>query len=248
MVNDSDTLLAAATVILVRQHTSGLQTLLLRRNSALRFAGGNWVFPGGRIDRADYPEIFAASDFELAAERPKGEFAAAKIAAARETLEETGLAIDPEQLVYLAHWVAPPLMKKRFSTWFFVIKVSEAIADQVQIDGGEIHESQWLSPADVLAKVENKSMALLPPTIVTITELARYDTVDSVMCYYHDRPPVVFYPRVHVAEADSPSAGQYTFLYQGDAGYQETNPKAQGPRHRLNSNDGLWRYENTVYK
>ena len=248
MANDLDSLLPAATVVLVRQGNSGMQTLLLRRNSALRFAGGNWVFPGGRIDEVDYPVVTVASDFEISSERPEGEFAAAKIAAVRETYEETGLAIDADQLVYLAHWVAPPLMKKRFSTWFFIIKVSESVADLVKIDGSEIHESRWLSPAEVLAKVEDKSMALLPPTIVTITELARYETVDSVINYYHDRLPVVFYPRVHVAEADSPTAGQFTFLYQGDAGYQETDPEVLGPRHRLNSKDGLWRYENTVYE
>ncbi len=248
MANDLDTLLPAATVVLVRQSNSGLQTLLLRRNSALRFAGGNWVFPGGRIDEGDYPDITVTSDFEISSQRPEGEFAAAKVAAVRETYEETGLTIDADQLVYLAHWVAPPLMKKRFSTWFFIVKVSEAVADQVEIDGGEIHESQWLSPTEALASVEDKSMALLPPTIVTVTELVRFDDVDSVIRYYHDRPPVVFYPRVHVAEADSPSAGQFTFLYQGDAGYQDTNPEVQGPRHRLNSKEGLWRYENTVYE
>ena len=248
MTNDFDKLLPAATVVLVRQGNSGMQSLLLKRNSALRFAGGNWVFPGGRIDAADYPDITVTSDFEISSQRPEGEFAAAKVAAVRETYEETGLTIDADQLVYLAHWVAPPLMKKRFSTWFFIVKVSEAVADQVEIDGGEIHESQWLSPTEALASVEDKSMALLPPTIVTVTELVRFDDVDSVIRYYHDRPPVVFYPRVHVAEADSPSAGQFTFLYQGDAGYQDTNPEVQGPRHRLNSKEGLWRYENTVYE
>ena len=61
MANDFDSLLPAATVVLVRQGDSGIQTLLLRRNSALRFAGGNWVFPGGRIDKADYPEVTIAS-------------------------------------------------------------------------------------------------------------------------------------------------------------------------------------------
>ena len=247
MANDSDPLLPAATVVLVRQSQSGLKTLLLRRNSALRFAGGNWVFPGGRIDATDYPDVSVASDFETPSARPKGEFAAAKIAAARETLEETGLTIDPQKLIYLAHWVAPPLMKKRFSTWFFIINIDEDVADHVQIDGGEIHESLWLSPAEVLAKIKDKSMALLPPTIVTVSELARYDDVSSVINYYHDRAPVVFYPRVHMAEAESPSAGQFTFLYQGDAGYQATDPEAQGLRHRLTSDEGLWHYENTVY-
>ena len=49
----------ASTVILLRDAPDGLHTLLLRRNSALGFAGGNWVFPGGRVDPE---EIVAAYD------------------------------------------------------------------------------------------------------------------------------------------------------------------------------------------
>ena len=43
----------AATVILLRDGEDGLETLMLRRNSKLAFAGGHWVFPGGRVDADD---------------------------------------------------------------------------------------------------------------------------------------------------------------------------------------------------
>ena len=45
----------AATVVLLRDAPGGVETLMLRRNSKLAFAGGAWVFPGGRIDPEDYP-------------------------------------------------------------------------------------------------------------------------------------------------------------------------------------------------
>ena len=35
----------AATVVLLRDAPGGLETLMLRRNSKLAFAGGAWVFP-----------------------------------------------------------------------------------------------------------------------------------------------------------------------------------------------------------
>ena len=38
-----------------RRAPTGVETLMLRRNSKLAFAGGAWVFPGGRIDPEDYP-------------------------------------------------------------------------------------------------------------------------------------------------------------------------------------------------
>ena len=43
----------ASTVVLLRDTPEGLQTLLLKRNKALLFAGGLWVFPGGAVDPED---------------------------------------------------------------------------------------------------------------------------------------------------------------------------------------------------
>ena len=54
----------AATVILLRDAGDGLETLMLRRNSKIVF-GGMWVFPGGRIDDADWHDVDASD--ELAA-------------------------------------------------------------------------------------------------------------------------------------------------------------------------------------
>lgn len=43
----------ASTVVLLRDSPEGLETLLLRRNKALLFAGGYWVFPGGALEPQD---------------------------------------------------------------------------------------------------------------------------------------------------------------------------------------------------
>ncbi len=45
-------LIPAATVVLLRDGTDGMETLMLRKNSKIAFAG-MWVFPGGRIDVED---------------------------------------------------------------------------------------------------------------------------------------------------------------------------------------------------
>src|SRR5438876_6495650 len=87
-------LIPAATVVLLRDGTDGLETLLLRRNSKLEFAGGMWVFPGGRIGTADYVSelVGAAGDRLPPLERePAAMLAAAKRAAVREAKEEAGL-------------------------------------------------------------------------------------------------------------------------------------------------------------
>jgi 8-oxo-dGTP pyrophosphatase MutT (NUDIX family) len=79
----------AATVVIFRRAANGgpAEVLMVQRAQEMRFAGGAAVFPGGRIDEADHvlaAQLAPAADLDVTA---------AKIAAVRETLEETGLAI-----------------------------------------------------------------------------------------------------------------------------------------------------------
>jgi 8-oxo-dGTP pyrophosphatase MutT (NUDIX family) len=48
----------AATVVLVREivENNNIEVLLVQRNSRLVFHGGHWVFPGGRVDAADFED------------------------------------------------------------------------------------------------------------------------------------------------------------------------------------------------
>lgn len=50
----------AATVVLARDGTRGVEALLLRRPARSRFAADAWVFPGGRVDAADADPALAA--------------------------------------------------------------------------------------------------------------------------------------------------------------------------------------------
>lgn len=79
----------AATVIIFRKSRSGgaAELLMVTRSHDMAFAAGAAVFPGGRIDPADRELVRRLG--------LPGEFdeQAARIAAIRETLEETGLAI-----------------------------------------------------------------------------------------------------------------------------------------------------------
>jgi 8-oxo-dGTP pyrophosphatase MutT (NUDIX family) len=85
----------AATVVVFRRAPSGgaPELLMLRRAKEMRFAGGAAVFPGGRIDQADRDLARQLGVAETVDQ------AAARIAAIRETLEETGLVIGVTQQV-----------------------------------------------------------------------------------------------------------------------------------------------------
>ncbi len=81
----------AATLVLLREPDHAAPELLMvERAAIMAFAGGALVFPGGRVDPGDRA---------LAARFPAldADDAAARIAAIRETLEETGIAValDP---------------------------------------------------------------------------------------------------------------------------------------------------------
>ena len=74
----------AATLVLMRERGRGPpELLMMERTGDMAFAAGALVFPGGRID---------AEDRAAAAAFPEIADAAARIAAVRETIEETGLA------------------------------------------------------------------------------------------------------------------------------------------------------------
>ncbi|UZW55487.1 NUDIX domain-containing protein [Sphingobium sp. JS3065] len=79
---------AAATVVILRNRPRAApEILMMERASSMAFAAGALVFPGGAVDESDH-----ALAAKIAGGLPLDE-AAARIAAIRETLEESGLAI-----------------------------------------------------------------------------------------------------------------------------------------------------------
>jgi 8-oxo-dGTP pyrophosphatase MutT (NUDIX family) len=213
----------AATVVLVRDRAPGIETLMLHRNSKLAF-GGMWVFPGGRVDPED------------AAGAPTEEEAARR-AAVREAREEAGLVCDLTSLVSFSHWVPPGLAPKRFSTWFFV---AQAPAGTVRIDHGEIHDSAWMRPSDALARRDAQEIELAPPTWMTLSRLAQFGDVESLLADARERPPTFYETRV------ARGAEGMIAMWAGDAGYASGDPDLPGARHRLRIGDGPWRLERTI--
>jgi len=201
----------ASTVVIVRDGDDGVETLMLRRNADVKFAGGAWVFPGGRVDEADYA---AAADEEHAR----------RLAAVRECMEEAGLDVPAEALLNFAHWVTPANMHKRFSTSFYVCAVE---GDHViTVDGSEIHDYAWMKPDDALAAHRSGDMQLMPPTYITLLELAAQASVADLLAAYQARGPRRYEPCVTFI------GDQVCFLYEGDAGYAAEDPAAEGERHR----------------
>jgi 8-oxo-dGTP pyrophosphatase MutT (NUDIX family) len=118
---------AAATAVITRDSDVGLEILLLRRHKQLKVGGGHWVFPGGTLDPEDY-------------DGAGNEEQAARVAAARETMEEASISLRAQDLLLLSHWTTPPAMGRRFATWFFLAEGDNA---EVLVDGEEMDDFLW---------------------------------------------------------------------------------------------------------
>jgi 8-oxo-dGTP pyrophosphatase MutT (NUDIX family) len=224
----------AATVVLIRDgSTTGgeaeLEVLMLHRTSEVAF-GGMWVFPGGRVDDGDRSPDDPA-DPEQAVE------AAAQRAAAREAMEECGLAVDPTGIEALSRWTPPAVTPRRYATWFFLARVPPG---EVVVDGGEILDHLWLAPAEVLARRDRGEIVLAPPTWVTLHDLAGLADVEAALAMARARRPVPHY-ETRWREVDQGAVA----MWEGDAGYETSTPDVAGPRHRLWMLETGWRLERT---
>jgi 8-oxo-dGTP pyrophosphatase MutT (NUDIX family) len=168
----------AATVILLRSGGDGLEVLLAQRNPAARFMGGAWVFPGGAVSPGD-------GDGETGL----------RAAAVRELDEEAGVQLpDPSQLIAFSRWITPAQAKIRYDTWFFLAR-APADAEPL-IDGAEMVDAGWFTPAGALAAARNGQILLVFPTIKHLEQLSSFDSADELLGYAQARRVAPVQPRV----------------------------------------------------
>lgn len=205
----------AAAVIALRDGADGLQVLVGQRTRRARFMGGFWVFPGGRVEAGD----------------GAGE-AGWRAAAAREAREEVGLDVDPDALVPFDRWVTPEALPMRFDTAFFLAGVPHDVP--VRIDGEEIVDSRWATPATLLADAEAGAAIVAFPTLRQLEALAAWPTVAAALGDCAGREPEPVTP-VLDDSGDEPVLaipgpdGQLRRFRTGDVAPGEAQPDAARP-------------------
>lgn len=171
----------AATVIVLRGGADTLEVLLVKRNPDSRFMGGAWVFPGGAVNEHD------------------GEAEAGlRAAALRELQEEAGIALaGTDQLQLFSRWITPAQVKTRFDTWFFLAPLPAGA--EPEIDGGEVVDARWYTPADALEACRNGQLFLVFPTIKHLEQLSAFDSAAALLDHARGREVRPVQPRVLVS-------------------------------------------------
>jgi 8-oxo-dGTP pyrophosphatase MutT (NUDIX family) len=168
----------AATIVLLRDGAEGLEVLLAQRTPRARFMGGAWVFPGGGVHEGDGP----------------GE-AGLRAAAMRELAEEAGITLtDAGALVLYARWITPAAVKIRYDTWFF-LALAPPDATPV-VDGEEVVDARWLTPAGALAAGRAGEIFLVFPTIKQLEQLAGFASAAALLDHARGSTVVPVQPEV----------------------------------------------------
>ncbi|MEV0720208.1 NUDIX hydrolase [Asanoa sp. NPDC050611] len=102
-------------------------------------------------------------------------------------LKQRALTLRADLLAPWSRWITPEFEPRRFDTYFFVAALP---GGQVTRDvSGEADHTMWIRPADAVARAERGEVAMLPPTIMTLKQVAECADIPAVFAAAADREP-----------------------------------------------------------
>lgn len=251
----------ATTIILVRDGDAGLEVFLVQRHRRSGFLPNAWVFPGGRVDRADYDVARVVGGAALVRRMGLSEADARAhlVAGVRETFEESGVWLGegsiPEasrgplargecQLAGLlqTHGAALDLARVELWSWWITPEAEPRrydtrflvaqIAERVgRHDESETVASGWFSPGELCAKAMSE-FPLAPPTWWTLRELAQHGSAEAVLAAARARPHRPIMPVMRFTD------GGMELLLPGHAEHPEE--AIPGVARHIGYADGRW--------
>jgi recombination protein RecT len=182
--------------VLVMRGTKPWELLLMRRPGGADFAPGAYVFPGGTVHAQDAEwgdQIRAAAVRELFEEmgvllaRKGGRFARAADVAQIGGMIDSGLGfatalkaarLEPafDRLVFLARWVTPVQLRRRFDARFFLARMPAG--QDVSAEADEVTDWMWISPEKAL---RDESLTLVYATRTVLESVATREPAAAVI-------------------------------------------------------------------
>jgi 8-oxo-dGTP pyrophosphatase MutT (NUDIX family) len=130
-------------------------------------------------------------------------------------------------LYAFARWVTPSANPRRFDTRFLIGRMP--VAQEPCPDGTETESCSWYTPQAALAAYLAGEIELIPPTVRTLDDLARFASIEEALEHARMRAVVAARPEIEN------EGGAVTMRYPGVAG----DPLL--PDRRLVLEHGRWR-------
>jgi 8-oxo-dGTP pyrophosphatase MutT (NUDIX family) len=87
--------------------------------------------------------------------------------------------LSMDRLYYFAHWITPEFLPYRYDVRFFVTVAPED--QEATHDGIELTGLTWITPRRALAEYEENRFNMVLPTIMTLRELVRFNSIEAVI-------------------------------------------------------------------
>jgi hypothetical protein len=113
----------------------------------------------------------------------------------RELREEAGIDLaDGSSLTPFSRWITPAEVKMRFDTWFFL--ATAPVGAQARVDGDEMVDARWYTPAAALEAATAGEILLVFPTIKHLEQISGFASAEALLAHARTRTVRPVQPRV----------------------------------------------------
>jgi glyoxylase-like metal-dependent hydrolase (beta-lactamase superfamily II)/8-oxo-dGTP pyrophosphatase MutT (NUDIX family) len=98
-----------------------------------------------------------------------------------ELLHRERLLVPAASMAYFAHWITPPVQKRRFDTRFFI--AASPAGQEGAHDDGEMVETLWLPATEFLERAERKEIEIALPTLQVLRAMRAHATPESAVTH-----------------------------------------------------------------
>ncbi len=130
--------------------------------------------------------------------RRYGEMLRSKGMTLADMLEREDLVLDLGKLYFFSHWITPELLPRRFDTRFFVALAPPG--QEALHDGDEMTTHRWVTPREALDEYHRNIIHMVVPTVVTLEELGRFDTIEEVIASVEGKRVTGILTRIVITE------------------------------------------------
>jgi 8-oxo-dGTP pyrophosphatase MutT (NUDIX family) len=129
-----------------------------------------------------------------------------------ELLRRRGLVLRSDLLAAWTRWITPEFEPLRYDTRFFIAGLPQG--QRALPVGEEEDRAEWLRPSVALERHARGELPMLPPTLVTLAEIAGHASVADILRTAASRPLAPILPRAVLL------ADEVQLLLPGERGYE----------------------------